>query len=93
MKSRKPNRKSKSNTQKYHLRKRFQERYGLNIGKDTIDRFIRMIQKNECNFVEKQSDRISIWDIPYEDNTFRVVYDKCTKNIVTVFPSEKLIIN
>lgn len=76
----------KGDAQRDHCKRRFKERYGIEFNRHLRREFVQLIQHNQCHFVEKQSNRVSVWDLIHEGNVFRVVYDKQRKNIVTVFP-------
>jgi len=78
--------KSRTNKQRNHSKRRFRQRYGIDFNQQMRQEFRRLIQSNQCVLVEKQSNRISIWDVTYEGNVYRIVYDKQRKNVVTVLP-------
>lgn len=83
---------TKKELQKKHAKKRFQTRYGISLTPELHKLLVRKIQKGEAVKVEKQSNRVSIWDIDVsnclpdspEVEELRVVYDSNTKNIVTI---------
>lgn len=83
---------SKKELQKRHAKKRFQTRLGISLTNELHNFLVRKIQKGEAVKVEKQSNRVSIWDIDvrglFKENPeidfLRVVYDSNTKNIVTL---------
>tara|TARA_Y100000034_G_scaffold91156_1_gene109940 strand:+ start:1008 stop:1268 length:261 start_codon:yes stop_codon:yes gene_type:complete len=78
---------SKTKAQRIHAKKRFVERYGLDFTRHVRREFCRRIQKQEkARFIERQSTRVSVWDVEYEEKIYRVVYDKIRKSIVTVLP-------
>ncbi len=79
----------KSDAQRDHAKRRFKERYGFDFNRNIRREFVGLIQHNQCHLIEKQSNRTSVWDVIYEGNVFRVVYDKQRKNIVTVFPESQ----
>lgn len=79
---------SKNKCQKTHFKRRLKQRYGLNIGKEGIKKIIDMIKNGNAEFVEKQSNRISIFNVEYEEEKIRVVYDKNRKNLVSALPCE-----
>lgn len=83
---------SKNELQKKHARKRFNTRTGIVLTQDLHKCLVQKIQKGQAQRVEKQSNRVSIWDINVEDKDFRVVYDSNTKNIVTVLHKDGSII-
>lgn len=76
----------KGDAQRDHCKRRFRERYGIDFNRHVRREFVKLIQHNQCHFIEKQSNRVSVWDVIYGGQVFRVVYDKERKNIVTVFP-------
>lgn len=45
-----------------------------------------MIQNGNGIFIEKQSNRVTVWDLSLNSSVYRVVYDKDRKRIVTVLP-------
>jgi len=78
----------KSTNQRYHAKTRFEERFGFKFNRHVRREFVEMIQTCKASFVEKQSNRVFLYDIYYKGHVFRGVYDKNRKNIVTVLPLE-----
>jgi hypothetical protein len=78
---------SKLRAQRKHAKRRALERYGLGLGRSDIAEVVKKIQAGEAVFVEKQSGRVSVWDVEVGGKTARVVYDKLRKNIATFLPS------
>lgn len=76
-------RRSKSKDQQKHFKRRALERFGLHVDKNQYAEIIRMIQAGEGKFVEKQSKRVTVWELEIDDETMRVVYDKHRKTVVT----------
>ena len=76
-------------SQNRHARKRFQQRFGVILTKDLKTRILNLIHKGYASFVEKQSNRISLFDIEVEGQKIRVVYDKIRKNIVSALYPDK----
>ncbi len=82
---------TKKEQQKRHAKRRFASRLGISLTQDLHILLVKKIQKGEAVKVEKQSNRVSVWDIPVsgllrdhpEVNSIRAVYDSHTKNIVT----------
>lgn len=75
--------KDKSESQEEHFRRRMRERFGVSVDQNTYSQFVRIIQGNQARFVERQSGRITVWDINFQGETLRVVYDKNRKKVVT----------
>jgi len=88
---------SKKVSQKKHAKKRFNTRVGISLTDELHTFLVNKIQKGEGQKVEKQSNRVSIWDINVknilpENEDLRVVYDKSTKNIVTILYKDGFIL-
>ena len=79
---------SKTNAERKHASRRMLQRHGLEVGKTELGEMVKMIQDGEATFVERQSNRITVWDMDYIGRLLRVVYDKERKQIVTVLPKE-----
>lgn len=83
---------TKKELQKRHAKRRFQARLGIPLTQELHNFLVKKIQNNEAVKVEKQSNRVSVWDINIkglllnnpEIDFVRVVYDSNTKNIVTI---------
>lgn len=71
-----------------HAKKRAGERYGLNLNKHARHEIVQMIQKNEAEFIGKQSNTRSLWRVNYQDQSLNVVYDKARSTMCTVLPKE-----
>ena len=72
---------SKSSALKCHTRQRAAERFGIGVN---IDALAKLIQQNRGTFVERQSLRVSVWDVEYKGTVLRVVYDKKRGMPVTI---------
>lgn len=83
---------TKKELQKKHAKRRFQTRFGISLTKELHQLLVIKIQKGEAVKIEKQSNRVSVWDVPVSNlateatkiQNVRVVYDSNTKNIVTI---------
>jgi hypothetical protein len=80
-------RKNKQKLQVEHARRRFRERYGIVLNEHQYKYLSQQISDNRAKFIEKQSNRVSVFELKYENQMVRVVYDKQTKQIVTVLPT------
>lgn len=76
--------KTKKKRQVKHFHRRFNQRVGRIITKSERQDIIKLIQTNRANFIERQSGRVTIWDVPSNGEFIRVVYDNKTKNVVTI---------
>ena len=68
-----------------HFKNRMYERQGIVLNKEQINYISKLIQTGNSIFVKKQTNRIVIHDINYNDKTLRIVYDKLRKLPVTVY--------
>lgn len=78
--------KGKKKAQLKHAKRRFEGRFEISLNDNEYLQLINKIQKGRAEFVERQSNRVTIWDIEHNDKTIRVVYDKRTKVIVSALP-------
>ena len=80
----------KSKAQWIHVKRRCLQRTGVEMTKTLNNQLTQKIRQghSDADFVEKQSNRISVWDVKHNvdgrDVKFRMVYDKMRKNIVTI---------
>ena len=79
---------SKASCEDFHFTKRCIERIGYVPDTKTI---IKKIQNNELEFVERQSNRITLfkWLEPMNKLECRLVYDKERHKIVTILFEER----
>lgn len=82
----------KEKSQLIHAQRRCRERYGLTLGTKAYDDLCGKLQDGgaDCVFLEKQSNRISLFAVWYEDEWVPVVYDKIRHTIATFLPKEAL---
>jgi hypothetical protein len=79
---------TKKAAQRDHARRRARERYGVDVPAALRDTLLAMIRKGQCTLVEKQSNRVSVFDIKHDGATYRVVYDRNTKELATFLPHD-----
>ncbi len=75
---------SKCKALKRHTKKRAAQRFGINVD---IHELADLIQRNCGTFIERQSNRVTVWDVEYKGATLRVVYDKLRGLPITVLNS------
>ena len=78
----------KYRSQRLHAKKRFLERCGIKLTTKDLDNLRSQIVDGNAELIRKQSNRVSVWKINFNGTEVEVVYDKNTKNIVTVLPNE-----
>lgn len=82
--------KSKKHAQRTHAKLRAFQRYGWNFNRHEMNALKNRIQNGEAHFVEKQSNRVSVFDIDINGETARVVYDRTRHQIITFLPKEAI---
>ena len=86
--------KSKAKTQRNHAIRRFKERFNITLNKDQYlqlcKRFKKQINTRDgVTFVERQSNRVKVWDTHINEIPIRVVWDKKRQAIATVLYPDK----
>jgi len=89
-------RKRKDKTQRRHAVKRFHQRCGVALTPELHEQIIQSIRdanmkKGTAKFIERQSLRVSVWEVDIAGERRRVVYDSNRKQLVTVLPDEDAI--
>ena len=80
--------KGKRKNQIKHARRRFKQRFDISLNDNQYMQLINRIKNGKGEFVKRQSNRITIWDLEFEGELVRVVYDKKTTAIVTALYPE-----
>lgn len=81
----------KARAQRLHAQRRARERFGISLSNRMYGEWIRMIQEGTAIFVDRQSQRLTRWRVPInEEESVVVVYDRNRKSIVTVLHAEWL---
>jgi hypothetical protein len=78
--------KSKARAQIAHARQRLFERYGIEASDAEIKGLVSEIQAGRGQCIERQSLRVTVWELLFHERRIRVVYDKERKTIATVLP-------
>lgn len=81
--------KGKRKNQIKHARRRFKQRFDISLNDNQYIQLINIIKKGKAIFVRRQSNRVTIWDLQFEGELIRVVYDKKTTAIVTALYPDK----
>jgi len=79
---------SKSTAQRIHAKNKFMSRVGIKLTPELRRELASKITTKKAELIRKQSNRISIYDVDHEiegkKRTFRLVFDKMRRNIVTI---------
>ena len=81
-----PKGKKKAKAQEIHARRRFEQRTGVVFSPKVNDEMAAQIQEHKAIFIERSSNRVTIWWVQHNGRWLPVVYDKSRKKIVTVLP-------
>jgi phage FluMu gp28-like protein len=80
--------KNKAEGQNKHAKQRAMERYGIDLNRHKRLEIVHMIQHGKATCVRKQSHRVSIFSLQYENQEIVVVYDKQRKTLASFLPLE-----
>ena len=72
---------SKKKAIRIHFQHRSIERAGVLLNEKDL---INKIQNGELEFIERQSNRVTVFRYHHKEKTLRLVYDKTRKQIITV---------
>ena len=79
---------TKKQSEHIHAKKRIQERYGLSLNRHQLRELESLIQCGKGRFIEKQSNRVTVWEVSYQDCHMRLVYDTMRHSLITALPKE-----
>ncbi len=82
--------KAKKKSQFQHAQRRACQRYGLTVGPRKYEELCKKIQQQDCVFLEKQSNRVTMFAVQMEEQWLPVIYDKDRHSIVTFLPKQAL---
>lgn len=79
---------NKKKAERIHARRRAAERFHLDVTEEVRNLLKSKIKKGEGIFLYRNSRRVSVWSLSLNEQTYKVVYDKQRKEIVTFLPYE-----
>lgn len=86
----------KSRDQKNHARMRLRTRCGVEGSRTEIDNIINditdIIQSGKAKHIEKQSNRVALFEVKYKGDVYFPVYDHVRK-LITTFLTEEMVAN
>jgi len=84
-------RKDKAKSQRGHAKRRAKDRFDVHLSDPQLDAIVTDIQNNKLEFLERQSNRTTVWRGRLGDKAAIIVYDSQRKEIVTfIDPSSPL---
>ena len=66
------------------------ERFEFDLTKHKLKEIILQIQKGKAEFIERKSNRLTVFRLNYESKIMDVLYDKKRKTIVTFLTPKNL---
>lgn len=75
---------SKRKSQLKHAIRRAHERFGFELSKSDIQTIVKKITSGESIPIERQSNRVTIHTLWYNEQHLKVAYDKIRKSVITV---------
>lgn len=86
-----PMKRSKAKQQTRHAIQRARQRFDLVMSESDITRIIEMIQAGRCKHIEKQSRRVSMFQVMLDQQVLYAAYDKQRKTIATFLTQDMVI--
>lgn len=74
--------------QKSHARGRYEERFGQELTHEEYADAVAQIQNNKGWFLEKQSNRVTVWCVMVNGEDAVAIYDKKTYQVRTFYTLE-----
>ncbi len=78
----------KKRAQRLHATRRAAERYGINWNRHRVREVKAQIALGRATLLEKQSNRVSIYQCWIEGRWIKIAYDKQRKEVASVLPLE-----
>ncbi|HWR49899.1 MAG TPA: hypothetical protein VN428_02260, partial [Bryobacteraceae bacterium] len=78
---------TKTISERIHAKRRCLERYGLNLNRHEYREVVQKIRDSKCEFVGRESLRLSHWRVEWGGQVLHAVYDSKHHAIVTFLPS------
>ena len=76
---------NKKEAQRKHFERRSIERVGVLLNQKDL---VQQIQSGGLEFIERQSNRITLYRLNHLEKFYRVVYDKNRKQVVTIMEEQ-----
>ena len=83
-------RKTKSDRQIEHAKRRSRQRYGISLSDYDYLQIVKLIQDDKAEFLEHQTQRVAVYKVEYKGDLFIAVYDQQRENICTFLPDAYL---
>jgi len=83
-------RKTKSDRQVEHAKRRARQRYGISLSDHDYLQIVKKIQDGDAEFLEHQTQRVAVYKVEYKGDLFIAVYDQQRENVCTFLPDAYL---
>lgn len=84
---------NKKQAQQEHAKRRARERFGCKFTHEDEQEIIEKIQNGVATFIQKQTNRISLFGVIYQGVETVIVYDRERKVVVTLMPRDYFELN
>lgn len=80
----------KKTSERIHAKKRALQRYDLVFTKKVRNEVKAKIRNSKGKFLFRQSRRVTVWQVEYDNKPLKVVYDTLRGEIVTFLPLDEI---
>ena len=71
-----------------HTKRRLAERYGLTATGADIFQMAKCVAHGRATFLSRQSTTVALWQLEYQGQLIRLVFDSRSRSILTALPLE-----
>lgn len=82
---------TKALCQRIHAKNRASCRYGIKLNRFDRKSIVQKIRNGDCQLVEKQSNRVFIYNLTYNEIPIQIVFDSQRGEIVSFLPPSNLL--
>lgn len=76
-----------THAERSHTKRRLAERYGLEVSSDEIFQMAKSIAHGHGTLIAHQSRHVDHWQLVYQGQPLRLVFDRQRRSIITALPS------
>ena len=76
----------KADCQRLHAKRRALQRYGIVLDNAKQDQIVRLIKEGKAKFLRRDSIRVAVFAIEFENTLLKVVYDAQRKTLASILP-------
>lgn len=79
-----------THAERSHTKRRLAERYGLEVSIDEIFQMAKSIAHGHGTLIAHQSRHVDHWQLVYQGQALRLVFDRQRRSIITALPPTPL---